>query len=652
MVDSPSVISEASQSGVSRATGARRLVLLLAPILVASFAMTFDPGLVPIEPGLDRSYTYAFNRAIAEGRLFGQDFISTYGPLGFLIAAHDAGPISDRRLAAEWVRTAILAVVVVAFTLSLRLGGTWQFLLAALLLVNVLAAQSREYQCLGVLVIALLAALRNDGRRAVIGAGGLGVLAGTFLLVKGSLGFGCLVTLAAGQLWWARRRDWWPLVASTGGTAASLAVWWSLTSGGLAGLGHWLHTAWLLAGEYSAAMSLTLPGMLGVAVRFAVFTLGLVLYAALQPRWRTIGTLLACAAPLFVLWKHVIVRPANQRRSVLVLFGLFLAVVVVLDSLPLKRRIASLAIPTAAAVVLASAWSGFYSRPDEPLWRHLMRPWLCPGLQWVPKLVHFQEYRSQTAMLSAERLKSLALPLEDRKALKGRTLEPYPWELAYLAANPGQDWILRPSPASFGTYVEELDRGNADYFRGPRRPEYVVWHRPDASSIDGRHLFWDEPLTLRSLVDGYDLASRRDDFLLLRSRARSRFIDSRELGEQSLQAGQTLPAPKTAGPLLAEIRVASSPARLVWRVVYREDPLALVVRFASGQERLLRFVPGTSGSGLWINPLPGDADELARVFSGQPATDSVVSLTLQPAWMWRFSAAPRLRWRELIPYSK
>jgi len=70
--------------------------------------MGIRPGLQPLVPGLDPSYVWAANQASVRRLAWGEAFVSTYGPWGYLVAPMDVG-----HHAATWV-AAQLALVVAA----------------------------------------------------------------------------------------------------------------------------------------------------------------------------------------------------------------------------------------------------------------------------------------------------------------------------------------------------------------------------------------------------------------------------------------------------------------------------------------------------------------------------------------------------------
>jgi hypothetical protein len=162
-----------------------------------------------------------------------------------------------------------------------------------------------------------------------------------------------------------------------------------------------------------------------------------------------------------------------------------------------------------------------------------------------------------------------------------------------------------------------LDGRNAAFFRGRGRPEYVVWHAAflgGLGSIDGRHLLWDEPQTVRAIVDHYDLADAGADVLLLRARSQPRFARQEPLGTARVLWRTWVAVPETRGVLLAAAELRPSPLSRLVRAVFREDRLVLFVQFSSGEVTGYRLVPDGMAGGLWLSPLATTFREMSTLF--------------------------------------
>jgi len=434
------------------------------------------------------------------------------------------------------------------------------------------------------------------------------------------------------------------------GAAVGIVFAWCAHYGAIAGLASHLASAPQVAGGYSSAMSLVFNRWQVAALSFILFFLFLALWAAYQRHTRAILSLTGCIMPFFVAWKHSVVRQDVHVR-VLVLFGLFAVTILAVDSLRAARRWRALPLLVLATSALLLPW--FYpppvgdADPMKSFQEKVMFPLTPPGAWGFEKLVHFPAYRAATARQSREGLRSVVLPDELRMFIGRSPIDIYPWESSYVAAN-DLVWQNRPSPASFGSYTPSLDRRNAAFFESPRKPPYLLWHlEPAINSIDGRHLFWDEPLTLVSILNHYELIRNRDAFLLA-SRSSPRFVSRERLETREVPWQTWIRVPENRGVILAEIILRRPWVVRLRRLVLREEPMFLSVRFSSGEETEYRFVPDQVASGLWISPLPRDTREMRAVLRGRlRRVGKVVAIKFHGGW-GRESAPPlRITWMRL-----
>jgi hypothetical protein len=220
------------------------------------------------------------------------------------------------------------------------------------------------------------------------------------------------------------------------------------------------------------------------------------------------------------------------------------------------------------------------------------------------------------------------LPESARTLIGSSSVDIYPWEAAYSAAN-SFAWRSRPSPASFATYRPELDRLNEAFFASPSRPAFVLWHRAEGvRSIDRRHQFWDEPLTFRTLIDRYDSAWR-GDVLLLKSRSSLRFGPRERLETVDAEWDQWISLPRADGALLAEIEIEEPLAARLRRFILREEAAFVAVRFANGERARFRYVPDQARSGFFLRPLARNADDVAEIFAGRCARTRVEAISFK-----------------------
>lgn len=333
------------------------------------------------------------------------------------------------------------------------------------------------------------------------------------------------------------------------------------------------------------------------------------------PSSRLTLVLAGLAFPLFTAWKHSIVRQ-DVHVAILVRLGVFVIALLVIETLPVAgwRR----ALPAAGSLLvpLALAWTTMPTRavalPGGLGWN----PFAFRGLTSLIRLADLSAYRGHVEMESQAALRSDVLPTSMRQTIGQASVDVYPWPAGYVRAN-RLAWVNRPLPASFNAYSLVLDGLNAAFFRSDRRPAFLIWHggprEKRLKSIDGRHLFWDEPQTLHAIADHYEVVEATRSVVLLRARPSPRFETPQPLGTAQVSWGTRLPLPETDGIVLAAPAVSRSLVLDLVTVVFRGQPVMLRVFYRSGEEAVFRLVTFNRDAGFWLSPLPRAFGELPRL---------------------------------------
>ena len=635
-------------------------IAALAVLVLLCLSRGFE--ISPIRPGLDPSYLYALNHATVHSLSWGQDFISTYGPYGFYFTTYDLGDLPARKLALALLLAGGAGVT--ATLLVWREAGipTWLRLVSLGLLLYTFVIQILEYQVVGFLVLLLLFAVREESTKGLVAFGSAGLLAGFCMLVKFSLGFGALLTVAIACLVIGRPR----LILSRAGVAlagalAGLLGGWQLYQGSPRGLSTFLRSGWDVAGGYSAAMGTAEIWPIGLGA-FLLWIGLLVVWVVSWRASRPLRSLAVLAIPLFVAWKHSVVRQ-DVHVKILVLFGLFSMAILLLDAAVLGRWKRALPVVALLTGLLITSWYSLPATflelvrkapvgpcPTNTLESNLSQPLRLCGLRGLA------EWRDPAAMrrrLEAEtraELRPDLLPASMRTRIGSAAVDVYPWEIAYVPANT-LVWANRPLPASFNAYTASLDRLNAAFFESGRRPPYLLWHAPPSGggplwSIDERYLLWDEPRTVRTILDRYDLVEASPGVLLLQSRGRPRFAGLAPFRHEVVEWNTWLDVPATPGVLLAHATIKPRTVARALRTVFRESAVFVSLRFSSGEEARFRIVPESAAGGFWVRPFASTFEELPRLLAqGQGRT--VVAIRFQLGRVARFYEPVAVTWSNL-----
>jgi hypothetical protein len=587
------------------------------------------------QPDLDPSYEFALNYAAVHGERWGQEFLSDRGPYGWLLFPVDVGDVARFWFLAQALLVVMLGSAAAAYVWCIPGSAARRILTGLCLTYTIHLAFWDEYRWFALFLLLLLLGVHVKGRAGLIAFGLASALAGFYLLLKLTIGPGALLTLGAASVLQRRPSAVLTRISVASSCAAiGLLAGWLGCYGSMSGLATYLAVGSSMVAGYSSVASRDIEGWQVVAGGFLVFFLLLAAWGIVLGQRRARLSLACCAVPLFVAWKHSIVRP-DLHGQVLVLFGLFVVAVLFTDSLTAERKWRASPILAGAVVSLIVAWFHLSLGAHPPVRtfaKALAQPLYLPGVTGLRTLVRLRQYRAVLAQLSHRALEPLVLSPMERAVLSNSTVDVYPWEAAYVAAN-HLNWAHRPSPAAFLAFPT-LDRLNAAFFDSSRRPQYLLWHlTAGLQSIDGRHLFWDEPHTLLSILSHYDLVSIGRRVFILGARANPRSVSRRFLGTVTVPWGHSTPVPDAGGVTLAEIELRRPWAAWLRRLALREEEMWVEATLASGATLGYRFVPDQAGSGLWISPLPTSPYHLVALLDGRTRQrGKVIEIRFQGGW--------------------
>jgi hypothetical protein len=188
----------------------RQDVVLFALSVVAALAIGFEFRIVPVAPGLNAAFIYAFNLEAARHAQWGREFLSTYGPFGYLIWTMDIDGLVWGRLVSSLALAAGFGLAAALYVRGVPGLGTGARLAGVVTLVYAFSLQDTEYRWLTLFLLVFLVGLLTTYRAGLAAFAVAGLLAGFYLLLKFSLGFS-----AGSRFSWAARssgaRGSWPL---------------------------------------------------------------------------------------------------------------------------------------------------------------------------------------------------------------------------------------------------------------------------------------------------------------------------------------------------------------------------------------------------------------------------------------------------------
>jgi hypothetical protein len=96
--------------------------------------------------------------------------------------------------------------------------------------------------------------------------------------------------------------------------------------------------------------------------------------------------------------------------------------------------------------------------------------------------------------------------------VKERTISILPWD-QLIAKGYGFNFVTLPIPQPYSVYTPKLDAINARFVQGETSPDFILLNGPDA--IDGRNPIWEGPLTNIAILCNYHTVLSDSEYLLL-----------------------------------------------------------------------------------------------------------------------------------------
>jgi hypothetical protein len=423
-------------------------------------------------------------------------------------------------------------------------------------------------------------------------------------------------------------------IAGTVGLLVAGAIWLGLY-GTLGGIVDYFINGMRSSAGYSDVMSIR-PDHWSKAVRFFGLAAATLLLLGLQlPRNIRIFYSLLLSAPLFIFWKHGIVRYDTGHIPSFLAMMSFAVFLISLELIRTRRSwlpaVLVLLIGWFLNQALMSTGAGFDpQKPWVPPLAHLWGPSLR-GLTTIKTLAGLTGTGLDEFMANdARNLSGQKLPPEILSRIGSRPVDIYHSESSFLAAN---ELNYRPKPVfqPYAAYTPELDRLNARFFCSPARPDFLILYHPesDITSVDGRHMLLDDPITSLEILNHYRMVAvaNKPPVTLLEYNKARRFSEPTVFKRETVNWSRNVPVPEESpnDVFRVSVQVKELWETQVRKVVERLPPIHIVYVLADGTERKFRLVPPQLGSGVWVKPFLPDARSLDDFLEHKPLRSPCVT---------------------------
>lgn len=216
-------------------------------------------------------------------------------------------------------------------------------------------------------------------------------------------------------------------------------------------------------------------------------------------------------------------------------------------------------------------------------------------------------------------------------ALHGTT-DIYSFDQAYLLAS-NNKWSPRPIIQSYSAYTPKLVKLNEQHLRGNIAPDNVLFR---IQPIDGRLPSLEDGLSWPALFDNYTIAKSGNRLSQLRKKETIKKTSTfNVIFEGSGKIGRDLVLPITSEPMFAEIDLKPTLLGKLLGIVFKPPQLKLTLKLKSGPKKNYRVISNMMQSGFFISPLIKNTKDFELLATGNYPylTHSIVeSISITPAY--------------------
>lgn len=591
----------------------RILRLVAGMILLVSILSLFVP-LKPLMPihGLDPSWMFDMNQAVAQHLVFGRDIVLTFGPYAS-IYTELYHPATDRTMICGSLLLG-LAYILVLLLLGMD-EKPYLVVLYGLLLPAFITSRDALFFSYPLILglLAYRATLLPDGHRTKFPLSGATIACfailfaplGFFPLIKVSLLPLSAVTIAlCTVLLWHRGTKTLACVAAAS-PAISCVVLWALAGQPLLALPRFVLTTEQMIAGYTEAMGFA--GDPWECILY-IFASALILSVVIRRLRAPLSSRLVLAALyaffLFTAFKAGFVRH-DAWHNVTAASSIFIAAYSLLFVADQTRSLAPIAMS-----VLAWAYIGHGQVQKAPVsaalnFKATFARTVAGAEQRMTPGELQREYDQSLAAIRAE------FPMDKMQG----TSDIYSVNQSWIFAS-GNTWAPRPIVQSYEAYTTELARLNLLHLESAGAPDNIVFR---VEPIDSRLPALEDGLSWPAIINKYSLVRLDAKSAYLRKRPAEQITSDTSPTGSSLaihKFAEEVPLPDTEEPLVARLEIRPTVFGRVWAALYKPPQLYITARLRDGSTMRYRTISEMMKSEFVMTPLVRNTEDFTLLAAG------------------------------------
>lgn len=551
-----------------------------------------------IEPtysgGLDPSLPFALNYFFLHGIHFGKDVIFTYGPLSFL---HMPLPMGNNLIwSIGFISIVYLTFIYTALFLGYLINKKkWLLHIGVVFLLCQMIGI--DDLLIGTTAISLLLHYETTNRKWLF----IALLGSMFgLYIKSSFGVVCLLLIFSYLLiHYFLFRNFKKTLIISAGIIVLYFLFWFLIYLDFQGCLKFLWATFQLAKDNSDAVAVYPENnwwLLGTALT----TFALIPVVARDRKIYILFFLFLLST--FASWKHSYSREEEVHLTVFYHFLiLFFSVFIIFINRTKPLHIVLITV-SLIALYRNMILTGYYHRDD--------RIQIINGLNnFCEVFFDYNNLVGKSITVSRENILSKKLPKEVLNKIGNESVDVYPWDFSYIAAN-HLNWKPRPVIQSYAAYTEWLDNQDAMYFLSDKSAKYIIWElindrgQKGFYSIDNRYLLNDEPCAIVEFFRHYTPIYKNEDIILFQKTERENFSPPRIIKSDTVAWNQWIRVPPfSKGITRVKVKFRMNILGALKTFIYKGEAFRIDCQRTDSTVVHYRIIQDNAEDGIWINPL-------------------------------------------------
>lgn len=601
-------------------------LLLTVVIAVVPFTVSMP------RPGLDPSWQYALNVALAHGFQFGEDIVFTFGPYGSIYTK-----LYHPETSTLMYLSSSMISLALGFVLLKNIKSLPDLYIVPISISIIFLVYSRDALFLfyvfnvGIYILRLMVDTSKENclhRSQKLSLAVLLVVLSVFPLIKGtfllvSFGIWSMASILA-----VLNREWRFLTLVLLLPIVSMVMFWVFAGQEIIGIFDYYRYMIPIISGYTEAMALEgdskhVYGFCALAIIFVCIAVRNVDASYLVKTFSAI--FLGVFA--FVAFKAGFVR--HDGHAILPALFLFCASLLLPSIIPAKRAMVPILLSLLFAIWIVPIYTGL--GPIKAV-HHA-------------KTFYYQVYTAfATGSYNEEKLGARFVAAKEGLSedvslgeISG-SVDIYSWDQAYLLAE-DPEWNPRPVFQSYSAYTESLIKKNADHLTGNSAPSNIIFR---LQSIDGRLPTMADGLSWLHILQDYELARVSPDYLLYTRTTEpvSGSNEQKKLVRSGVaQFGESVALPNEEGIFFLELDIEKTSMGNLASFIYKPSQLSMNVQYKEGRNQKFRVISGMTSTGFLISPLVENNEQMALLgnsfeMNSQNVVDSFTITAKDKEWVW------------------